>query len=63
MQIVILSYFKSVDIATGLWAGRLDDRDSIPGGGWEFFSSTPCPDRFWALPASCPVDTGVFPWE
>jgi len=23
----------------------LDDRGSIPGGGWKFFSSTPCPDR------------------
>jgi len=24
-----------------------DDRGSNPGGGWEFFSSTPCPDLLW----------------
>jgi hypothetical protein len=23
----------------------LEDRGLIPGGGWEFFSLTPCPDR------------------
>jgi hypothetical protein len=39
---------SSVGIATGY---RLDDRGSIPGGGWEFFSSTPCPDRFWGPPS------------
>jgi len=22
---------------------------SVPGGGWEFLSSTPCPDRLWGL--------------
>jgi hypothetical protein len=26
-----------------LRARRSEDRGSIPGGGWEFFSSTPCP--------------------
>jgi hypothetical protein len=24
---------------------------SIPGGGWEFFSSPPCPKRLWGLPS------------
>jgi hypothetical protein len=38
----------SVGIATGY---RLDDRSSIPGGGWEFFSSTPCPNRLWGPPS------------
>jgi hypothetical protein len=33
-----------------LRAGRSDDTDSIPSGGWEFFSSTPCPDRIWSSP-------------
>jgi hypothetical protein len=28
----------------------LDDRSSIPGRGWEFLSSVPCPDRFWGPP-------------
>jgi len=28
----------------------LDHRGSIPGGGWEFFSSPPNPDRLWGLP-------------
>jgi hypothetical protein len=32
-------------VSDWLRAGRSDDRGSIPGGGWEFFSSTPCPDR------------------
>jgi hypothetical protein len=30
-----------------LRAWRSDDRGSIPGGRWEFLSSTPCPDRLW----------------
>jgi hypothetical protein len=29
----------------------LDDRGSIPGRGWEFFSSPPRPDRFWGSPS------------
>jgi len=28
----------------------LDDRVSISGGGWEFFSSTPRSDRLWGPP-------------
>jgi hypothetical protein len=28
----------------------LDDRGSIPGRSWEFFSSPPCPDRLWSPP-------------
>jgi hypothetical protein len=38
-----------------LWAGRSADQSSIPcgggGGDWEFFSSTPCPDRLWDPPS------------
>jgi hypothetical protein len=30
--------------------GRSDDWGSIPGGGWEFFSSTLCPNRLWGPP-------------
>jgi hypothetical protein len=33
-----MSRGSSVGIATGY---GLDDRGSIPGGGWEFFSSPP----------------------
>jgi hypothetical protein len=32
----------------------LDDRVievRFPGGGWEFFSLTPCPDRLWGPPS------------
>jgi hypothetical protein len=29
----------------------LDDRGSIPGGGWEFFSSPPRPERLWGPPS------------
>jgi hypothetical protein len=29
----------------------LFDRGSIPGMGWEFFSSPPRPDRFWCPPS------------
>jgi len=28
-----------------LRAGLSDDRGSLPTEGWEFLSSTPCPDR------------------
>jgi hypothetical protein len=36
-----------------LRAGRSDDRGSISGGGWEFFSSTPCPGK---KPPRYPLD-------
>jgi hypothetical protein len=47
---VFISYSQnsSVGIVTGY---GLDDRGSIPGGGYEFFSSTPCPDRLWGPPS------------
>jgi hypothetical protein len=38
---------SSVGIATDY---VLDYRGSIPGGGWEFFSATPCPERLWGPP-------------
>jgi hypothetical protein len=54
---------SSVGIATRLWAGWSDDQGSIPGGGWEFFSSTPWPERFW-VPLSLLSNgyRGLFPW-
>jgi len=39
--------FSFQDAATGY---GLDDRGSIPGGGWEFFSSPVRPDRLWGPP-------------
>jgi len=37
---------------------------SIPGGGWEFFSSTPFPERTWGPPSlvSSGYRGGLFPW-
>jgi hypothetical protein len=49
---------SSVGIATDY---GLDDR--LIGvrivGGWEFFSSTPRPDRLWGPPS---INQGLFPW-
>jgi hypothetical protein len=44
--------YESRDSAVGI-ATRygLDDRSSSPGGGWEFFSSTPCPDWLCGPPS------------
>jgi len=40
------SYFNSVlHFGDGLRAGRSGFWGSIPGGGWEFFSSPPRPER------------------
>jgi hypothetical protein len=33
-----------------LRSGRSKFGGSIPGGGWEFFSSPPRPDRLWGPP-------------
>jgi hypothetical protein len=41
----------------------LDDRGSNSGKGWEFFSSTPCPDRLWGPPSLLLKGYGrLFPW-
>jgi len=41
----------------------LDDWGSIPGWMWEFFSSTPCPDRLWSPPSLlCKGYIGLFLW-
>jgi hypothetical protein len=47
----------------GIGSGyELDDRGSIPGRGWDFSSSPPRSDRFWAHPASYPLGSrGSFP--
>jgi hypothetical protein len=46
-----------------LRAGRTDDRGSVPGRGWEFSSSTPCPDRLWGPPSLLSNGYhGLLPW-
>jgi hypothetical protein len=50
-------------INDALWAGRSGFYGSIPGGGWEFFSSTPRPERLWGPPNL--LSNGyqrLFPW-
>jgi hypothetical protein len=37
--------------STGLQTGRLRFSCSIPGRGWEFFSSPPCPEQLWGPPS------------
>jgi hypothetical protein len=40
-------FLKNCDGSVGIALGYgLDDRGSIPGGCWEFFSSPPRPERF-----------------
>jgi hypothetical protein len=58
-----LSRDSSVSIATRLRAGRSGFWGSIPGGGWEFFSSLPRPERLWGPPSLLSNGyQGLFPW-
>jgi hypothetical protein len=54
---------KGSRYSAGLLAGRSGLRGSIPGGGWEFFSSPPRPERLWG-PASLLSNgyQGLFLW-
>jgi hypothetical protein len=50
--------------SAGLRAGRSRFRDSIPGGGWEFFSSPPLPERLRSPPSLLSNGyQGLFPWR
>jgi len=51
---------RSVDTVT---VYELDNRGSIHGRSWEFFSLIPCPDRLWGPPSL--LSNGywmLFPW-
>jgi len=45
------SYWGLSRFSDWLWAGQLGFGASIPGRGWEFFSSPPRTDRLWDLPS------------
>jgi hypothetical protein len=67
-KIIEVLYFKSRDSPVGIGLGYgLDDRGSrfrFPaGGGWEFFSPPPRPERLWGPPNL--LSNGyqeLFPW-
>jgi len=60
---ILLCILMTIRYSDWLRAGRTDDRGWIPGGGWEFFSSTPCPDRLWGPPGILlNVYRRLFPW-
>jgi hypothetical protein len=52
ISINICYMLRSRDSSVGIALGYvLNDRGSIPGGGWEFFSSPPRPERLWGPPS------------
>jgi hypothetical protein len=58
------TYNKSRDSSVGIALGYgLEDRGSIPGGCWEFFSKTPRQERLWGPPSLLSNGyQGLFPW-
>jgi hypothetical protein len=60
----VLQNMKSRDSSAGIALGYgLDDRGSIPGGCWEFFSKPPRPERLWSSPSLLSNGyQGLFPW-
>jgi hypothetical protein len=49
-------------IAQSVTGYGLDDRGSISGGCWEFFSKPPRPERLWGPPSLLYLYQGLFPW-
>jgi hypothetical protein len=44
-------------MATGYVLDGWGSRVRSPAGGWEFFTSPPCPERLWGLPFNCTGDS------